>query len=404
MAKLSNRLQRLAPSATLAMSQKSAEMKAQGIDVINMSVGEPDFNTPEHIKDAAKLAIDQNYSRYSPVPGYADLRQAISNKLKRENGLDYSPSEILVSNGAKQSVCNTVMALVNPGDEVIIPAPYWVSYPQMALLAGGTPVIVQASFDQDFKMTPQQLEAAITPNTRLIILCSPSNPTGSVYNKEELRALANIIIQHDDLFVLADEIYEHINYVGHHESIAQFPGMKERTIVVNGVSKAYAMTGWRIGYIAAPEWIVKGCNKLQGQYTSGPCSVSQKAAVAAYEQSQQCVEEMRLAFLRRRDLIVELAKDIPGLEVNVPQGAFYLFPKCSSFYGRSVCCGNATTNRTIENSTDLALYLLEEAHVATVGGDAFGDPDCFRMSYATSDENIREAMRRIKEALAKLAK
>ncbi len=404
MVKLSNRLQRLAPSATLAMSQKSAEMKAQGIDVINMSVGEPDFNTPEHIKDAAKLAIDQNYSRYSPVPGYADLRQAISNKLKRENGLDYSPSEILVSNGAKQSVCNTVMTLVNPGDEVIIPAPYWVSYPQMVLLAGGNPVIVQASFDQDFKMTPQQLEAAITPKTRLIILCSPSNPTGSVYNKEELRALAIIILQHEDLFVLADEIYEHINYVGHHESIAQFPGMKERAIVVNGVSKAYAMTGWRIGYIAAPEWIVKGCNKLQGQYTSGPCSVSQKAAVAAYEQSQQCVEEMRQAFLRRRDLIVELAKDIPGLEVNVPQGAFYLFPKCSSFYGSSVCCGTATTKRTINTSTDLALYLLEEAHVATVGGDAFGDPDCFRMSYATSDENIREAMRRIKEALAKLAK
>ncbi len=404
MVKLSNRLQRLAPSATLAMSQKSAEMKAQGIDVINMSVGEPDFNTPDHIKDAAKLAIDQNYSRYSPVPGYADLRQAISNKLKRENGLDYSPSEILVSNGAKQSVCNTVMALVNPGDEVIIPAPYWVSYPQMVLLAGGSPVIVQASFDQDFKMTAQQLEAAITPKTRLIILCSPSNPTGSVYNKEELRALANIIVQHDDLFVLADEIYEHINYVGHHESIAQFPGMKERTIVVNGVSKAYAMTGWRIGYIAAPEWIVKGCNKLQGQYTSGPCSVSQKAALAAYEQSQQCVEEMRQAFLRRRDLIVELAKDIPGLEVNVPQGAFYLFPKCSSFYGCSVGCGTATTKRTINTSTDLALYLLEEAHVATVGGDAFGDPDCFRMSYATSDENIRDAMRRIKEALAKLAK
>ena len=402
MAKLSNRLQRLAPSATLAMSQKSAEMKAQGIDVINMSVGEPDFNTPDHIKEAAKLAIDQNYSRYSPVPGYADLRQAISHKLKQENGLDYSPSEILVSNGAKQSVCNTVLALVNPGDEVIIPAPYWVSYPQMALLAGATPVTVQATFEQDFKMTPQQLEAAITSKTRLLILCSPSNPTGSVYNKEELRALANIILKYDDIYVLADEIYEHINYVGHHESIAQFPGMKERTIVVNGVSKAYAMTGWRIGYIAAPEWIVKGCNKLQGQYTSGPCSVSQKAALAAYEQSQQCVEQMRQAFLRRRDLIVELAKDIPGLEVNVPQGAFYLFPKCSSFFGRSVCCGNATTNRTIESSTDLALYLLEEAHVATVGGDAFGDPDCFRMSYATSDDNIREAMRRIKEALAKL--
>ncbi|MCR4809239.1 MAG: pyridoxal phosphate-dependent aminotransferase [Prevotella sp.] len=402
MAQLSNRLQRLAPSATLAMSQKSAEMKAQGIDVINMSVGEPDFNTPDHIKEAAKQAIDQNYSRYSPVPGYPELRKAIVEKLKRENGLDYQTSEILVSNGAKQSVCNTVMALVNPGEEVIIPAPYWVSYPQMALLAGGTPVFVNATFEQNFKMTPEQLEAAITPRTRLLILCSPSNPTGSVYSKDELRALANIILKHQDIYVLADEIYEHINYVGHHESIAQFQGMKERTIIVNGVSKAYAMTGWRIGYIAAPEWIVKGCNKLQGQYTSGPCSVSQKAAEAAYVASQQCVEEMRQAFERRRNLIVSLARQIPGLEVNVPEGAFYLFPKCSAFYGSNVCHDGVATDRTINNSTELALYLLEEAHVATVGGDAFGDPDCFRMSYATSDENIREAIRRIAEALGKL--
>jgi len=378
------------------MSQKSSEMKAQGIDVINMSVGEPDFNTPDHIKLAAKQAIDDNYSRYSPVPGYADLRKAITEKLKRENALDYSASEILVSNGAKQSVCNAIMALVNPGDEVIIPAPYWVSYPQMVLLAGGTPVFVNAGFEQDFKMTAQQLEAAITPKTRMLILCSPSNPTGSVYGKEELKALAGVILSHDDLFVLADEIYEHINYIGHHESIAQFPGMKERAIIINGVSKAYAMTGWRIGYMAAPEWIVKGCNKLQGQYTSGPCSVSQKTAEAAYTESQECVEQMRQAFERRRDLIVELAKDIPGLEVNTPQGAFYLFPKCSSFFGKS-CNG-----RTINTSSDLAMYLLEEAHVATVGGDAFGDPDCFRMSYATSDDNIREAMRRIKEALAQL--
>ncbi|MBR6121464.1 MAG: pyridoxal phosphate-dependent aminotransferase [Prevotella sp.] len=405
MAQLSNRLQRLAPSATLAMSQKSSEMKAQGIDVINLSVGEPDFNTPDHIKEAAKKAVDDNYSRYSPVPGYPELRKAIVDKLKNENGLDYQMSEILVSNGAKQSVCNTVMALVNPGDEVIIPAPYWVSYPQMVKLAGGEPVIVEATFDQNFKMTPEQLEAAITPRTRLVILCSPSNPTGSVYNKEELRALANIILKHEDLFVLADEIYEHINYVGHHESIAQFPGMKERAIIVNGVSKAYAMTGWRIGYIAAPEWIVKGCNKLQGQYTSGPCSVSQKAAEFAYTQSQECVEQMRQAFERRRNLIVELARQIPGLEVNVPEGAFYLFPKCSSFYGSSACCcATATEKTTINNSTDLAMYLLQEAHVATVGGDAFGDPDCFRMSYATSDDNIREAMRRIGEALAKLKK
>ena len=397
MAQLSNRLQRLAPSATLAMSQKSSEMKAQGIDVINMSVGEPDFNTPDHIKQAAKQAVDDNYSRYSPVPGYPNLRQAIAQKLERENQLHYQPSEILVSNGAKQSVTNTIMTLVNDGEEVIIPAPYWVSYPQMVKLAGGEPVIVEATFEQNFKMTAEQLEAAITPKTRMIILCSPSNPTGSVYNKQELQALAEVILRHEDLFVLADEIYEHINYVGHHESIAQFSGMKERTIIVNGVSKAYAMTGWRIGYIAAPEWIVKGCNKLQGQYTSGPCSVSQMAALAAYTESQQCVEDMRQAFERRRDLIVKLAKDIPGLEVNVPEGAFYLFPKCTSFYGKT-----APNGSTIANSTDLAMYLLEEGHVATVGGDAFGDPDCFRMSYATSDENIIEAMRRIKEVLGKL--
>ena len=396
MAQLSERLNRLAPSATLAMSQKSGEMKAQGIDVINLSVGEPDFNTPDHIKDAAKRAIDENFSRYSPVPGYMDLREAIVAKLKNENGLDYSVNEVLVSNGAKQSVCNTVMALVNDGEEVIIPAPYWVSYPQMVKLAGGVPVIVEAGFEQNFKMTPQQLEAAITPKTRMIILCSPSNPTGSVYSQEEMAALAEVIKRHDDLFVLADEIYEHINYTGRHASIAQVPGMKERTIIVNGVSKAYAMTGWRIGYIAAPEWIVKGCNKLQGQYTSGPCSVSQKAALEAYTASQQCVEDMRVAFERRRNLIVELAKDIPGLEVNVPEGAFYLFPKCSNFFGKT------DGTRVINSSTDLAMYLLDVGHVATVAGDAFGDPQCFRMSYATSDDNIRESMRRIKECLAQL--
>lgn len=396
MAQLSDRLNRLAPSATLAMSQKSSEMKAQGIDVINMSVGEPDFNTPDHIKNAAKEAVDNNYSRYSPVPGYADLRKAIAAKLKRENNLEYNINEILVSNGAKQSVCNTVMALVNDGDEVIIPTPYWVSYPQMVKLAGGNPVFINAGFEQNFKITAQQLEDAITPKTRLLILCSPSNPTGSVYTKDELESLAEVIKSHEDLFVLADEIYEHINYTGRHESIAQFPGMKERSIIVNGVSKAYAMTGWRIGFIAAPEWIVKGCNKLQGQYTSGPCSVSQKAAEAAYTLSQDCVEEMRKAFERRRNLIVELAKDIPGLEVNTPQGAFYLFPKCSSFYGKS------DGKRTINNSTDFAMYLLEVGHVATVAGDAFGDPECFRMSYATSDEYIREAMSRIKDVLSRL--
>ena len=396
MAKLSERLNRLAPSATLVMSQKSSEMRAQGIDVINLSVGEPDFNTPEDIKESAKQAIDDNYSKYSPVPGYPELRKAIARKLNIENGLDYSISEILVSNGAKQSVCNAVLALVDDGDEVIIPAPYWVSYPQMVKLAGGTPVIVSTGFDQDFKMTAQQLEAAITPKTKMLILCSPSNPTGSVYSKEELRSLAEVILAHEDLFVIADEIYEHINYTGHHESIAQFDGMKERAIIINGVSKAYAMTGWRIGYMAGPEWIVKGCNKLQGQYTSGPCSVSQKAAEAAYTQSQACVEEMRQAFERRRDLIVSLAKEIPGLEVNVPEGAFYLFPKCSSFFGKSY------QGKVISNSTELALYLLEEAHVATVGGDAFGDPECFRMSYATSDDNIREALSRIRKALSAL--
>lgn len=396
MAQLSSRLNRLAPSATLAMSQKSGEMKAQGIDVINMSVGEPDFNTPDHIKNAAKKAIDDNFSRYSPVPGYMDLREAIVAKLRNENGLDYAVNEILVSNGAKQSVCNAVMALVDDGEEVIIPAPYWVSYPQMVKLAGGVPVIVEAGFEQNFKMTPQQLEAAITPKTRMLILCSPSNPTGSVYSKEELEGLAEVISRHDGLYVLADEIYEHINYTGKHCSIAHAPGMKERTVIVNGVSKAYAMTGWRIGYIAAPEWIVEGCNKLQGQYTSGPCSVSQKAAVEAYTASQDCVEDMRKAFERRRDLIVRLAMKIPGLEVNVPEGAFYLFPKCSSFFGKS------DGKNIINNSTDFTMYLLEAGHVATVSGDAFGGTECFRMSYATSDENIREAMRRIKETLAKL--
>ena len=396
MTKVSDRLNRLAPSATLAMSQKSGEMKAQGIDVINLSVGEPDFNTPEHIKEAAKRAIDENFSKYSPVPGYVELRKAIADKLKNENGLQYSTNEILVSNGAKQSVCNTVMALVNDGEEVIIPAPYWVSYPQMVKLAGGVPVIVEAGFEQNFKMTPEQLEAAITPKTRMIILCSPSNPTGSVYSAKELEALAEVVKRHDGLYVLADEIYEHINYVGKHSSIAHVDGMRERTIIVNGVSKAYAMTGWRIGFIAAPEWIVKACNKLQGQYTSGPCSVSQKAAEAAYTTSQECVETMRKAFERRRDLIVELASQIPGLEVNKPEGAFYLFPKCSSFYGKSY------EGKTINNSTDLAMFLLETGHVATVGGDAFGDPDCFRMSYATSDDNIREAMKRIKETLSLL--
>jgi len=393
---LSTLVNRLAPSATLAMSQKSAELKAQGIDIINLSVGEPDFNTPDHIKAAAHRAIDENYSRYSPVAGYPALRKSIVNKLKNENGLDYTPDQIVCSNGAKQCVCNAVLALVSPGEEVLIPAPYWVSYPQMVLMADAKPVYIEAPIEQDFKITPEQLEAAITPRTRALILCSPSNPTGSVYSAEELEALAAVLRRHAGIYVLSDEIYEHINYVGKHASIAACEGMKERTVVINGVSKAYAMTGWRIGFVAAPTDIAKACSKLQGQYTSGPCSVSQMAATEAFAGDQACVEEMRRAFERRKDLIVSLAKDIPGLEVNQPHGAFYLFPKCSSYFGKT------DGKRVINDSMDFALYLLEEGHVATVGGAAFGSPECFRMSYATSDDNIREAMRRIKETLAKL--
>ena len=396
MAQLSDRLNRLAPSATLAMSQRSNEMKAQGTNVINMSVGEPDFMTPDYVKEAGKRAIDDNFSKYSPVPGYLSLRTAIANKLKRENNLNYSASEVIVGTGGKQGVCNTILALVNPGDEVIIPAPYWVSYPQMVKLAGGVPVIVPTGIEQDFKVTANQLKAAITSKTKLIILCSPSNPTGSVYTKEELEALAKIVLEHNDLFVLSDEIYEHINYIGCHASIAACEGMKERTIICNGVSKAYAMTGWRLGWVAAPEWIIKGLNKLQGQYTSGTSSVSQMAALAAYEGDQGCVEDFRKAFQRRRDLIVSLAKEVPGLEVNVPEGAFYLFPKCSSYFGKT------DGKHVINNSTDFAWYLREEGHVATVAGDAFGSPDYFRMSYATSDDNIIEALSRIKEVLLKL--
>ena len=393
---LSNCLNRLEPSATLAMAQKSNELKAQGIDVINLSIGEPDFNTPESIKQAAHKAIDDNFSHYSPVPGYLSLRQAIVNKLKRENGLEYTSEQILCSNGAKQSVCNAIMALVNEGDEVIIPAPYWVSYPQMVKLAGGTPVIVKADISQGFKMTPEQLEASITPKTRVLILCSPSNPTGAVYTQDELASLAQVLMKHENVITLSDEIYEHINYCGQSASIAKEPGMQERTIIVNGVSKAYAMTGWRIGFIAAPLWIVKGCNKLQGQYTSGPCSVSQIAAQAAFDGDQQCVEDMRQAFLRRRDLIVSLARQIPGFEVNEPQGAFYIFPKVSALFGKQ------HNGKVIQDSMDLAIYLLEVGHVACVGGKAFGDDECIRMSYATSEDNIRKAFRRIDEAVRQL--
>lgn len=396
MAQVSDRLASLSPSETLAMSQKSNELKAQGIDVINLSVGEPDFNTPDNIKAAAKKAIDDNFSFYSPVPGYPDLRKAIVDKLKRENNLEYTADQIVVSNGAKQSVCNALLSIVGPGDEVIVPAPYWVSYVEMVKLAEGTNVIVEAGIEQDFKMTPAQLEAAITPKTKALILCSPSNPTGSVYSQEELRGLAQVLAKHPDVIVLADEIYEHINYIGAHQSIAQFPEVKEQVVVINGVSKAYAMTGWRIGFIAAPLWIAKACNKLQGQYTSGPNSIAQKASVEAFNGPQTAVAQMCEAFLRRRDLVVDLCRDIPGIKLNVPDGAFYVFPDLSYYYGKKA------GDRVINDSGDLAMYLLEEGHVATVGGAAFGAPNCLRFSYATSDENLVEAVARIKKALAAL--
>ena len=392
----SKRMARLSPSMTFAMNQMSNDLKAKGIDIVNMTLGEPDFNTPEHVKAAACAALEENYTHYTPVAGSLSLREAISAKLQNENGLAYGPGEILVSNGAKQSLCNVVMALIDEGDEVIIPAPYWVSYPQMVLLAGGTPVYVETGIEQGFKMTPEQLEKAITPRTRMLILCSPSNPTGAVYSKEELKALADVILRHEDVLVVSDEIYEHLNYVGAHASIASFEGMRERTVIINGVSKAYAMTGWRIGFLAAPKWIVSACSMLQGQYTSGPCSVSQKAAEEAWRGSQACVEEMRQAFERRRNLLVGLLREIPGLEVNVPDGAFYLFPKCSSFFGKS------DGTNVIKTSTDLAMYLLEKGHVAVVGGDAFGAPEYFRLSYATSEEKIKEAAKRMAGALALL--
>lgn len=396
MSQVSARIASLAVSETLAMSQKSSELKAQGINVINLSVGEPDFYTPKHIKDAAKKAIDDNFSFYTPVPGYLSLRQAICQKLEKENGLTYRPEQIICSNGAKQSVCNAVLSIVNPGDEVVIPAPCWVSYIEMVKLAEGKCVVIETGIEQDFKITPAQLEAAITPKTRAIILCSPSNPTGSVYTKDELKALADVLAKYPEIIIIADEIYEHINYVGKHESIAQFENVRERVAIINGVSKAYAMTGWRLGWMAAPQWLVAACNKLQGQYTSGPSSIAQKAAEAAYIGSQQCVEDMRQAFIRRRDLIVQLASEIEGFKVNKPQGAFYLFPECSYYFGKSY------NGQTINTSADLAMFLLEEGHVASVGGLAFSAPNYIRFSYATSDENIIEAMRRVKETLAKL--
>lgn len=393
---VSERLAALSPSETLAMSQKSNELKAQGIDVINLSVGEPDFYTPDHIKEAAKQAVDNNFSFYSPVPGYPALRNAICAKLKSENNLEYKPEQIVCSNGAKQSVCNVILAAISKGDEVIIPAPYWVSYPEMVTLADGKSITVYAGIEQDFKITPAQLEAAITPKTKMLILCSPSNPTGSVYSKEELKGLADVLAKYPDIIIVSDEIYEHINYLGKHESIAQFENIRERVVIVNGVSKGYAMTGWRLGWIAGPKWIASACNTLQGQYTSGPCSVTQKAAEAAYTGDQSCVETMRTAFERRKNLVVGLARNIPGLKVNDPQGTFYIFPDASYYIGKSF------NGKKIENSGDLALYLLEEGHVACVGGGAFGAPDCIRMSYATSDENLIKAFGWIKDALLKL--
>ncbi len=396
MAQISNRIQALSPSATLAMSQKSNELKAQGVDVINLSVGEPDFFTPEHIKEAAKRAIDENYSFYTPVPGYLSLRKAICGKLLRENNLNFAPEQIIVSNGAKQSLCNCILSLVNPGDEVVIPTPAWVSYVEMVKLAEGKCVLVPATVEQNFKITPKQLSDAISPKTKMIILCSPSNPTGSVYSKEELKALADVLAAYPDIIILADEIYEHINYTGEFNSISQFESVRDRVVIVNGVSKAYAMTGWRIGFIAAPLWIAKANSKLQSQYTSGCSSIAQKAAEEAYNGPQDCVEEMRKAFERRRDLIVSLLKEIPGLKINHPEGAFYIFPEVSAYFGKSY------GKYAINDSNDLAMYLLEEAHVATVDGAAFCAPGYIRLSYATSDDNIREAVKRIAEALSKL--
>ena len=394
---ISDRVQALSPSQTLAMSQMSAELKAQGVDVINLSVGEPDFPTPAHIKEAAKKAIDDNFSFYTPVPGYLSLRKAIAAKLSNENNLNFLPEQIVVGNGAKHALANVLMAAVNPGDEVIIPTPAWVSYFELVKLAGGVNVAVQTDITSNFKVTPEQIEAAITPRTRAILMCSPSNPTGSVYSRDELQAIVAVLAKHPEVLVIADEIYEHIIYTGGaFVSLASFPEIADRTVVINGVSKAYAMTGWRIGYCACPPALAKAITKLQGQMTSGASSIAQKAAEAAYSGSQECVEEMRKAFERRRDLIVELASEIPGLKINRPDGAFYLFPEVSAYFGTTY------GDYAISNASDLAMYLLKEAHVATVTGDAFYAPGYIRMSYATSDENIRKAMHRIAQALAKL--
>ena len=396
---LSNRILNMAESETLAMTAKARELKAQGKDVISLSIGEPDFNTPDVVKEAAKKAIDDNFTHYPPVPGYPDLREAISKKFKRDNNLDYKPEQIVVSTGGKQSIYQVVQCLVNPGDEVIIPTPYWVSYKEIVRVAEGKCVYVKTDIENDFKVTPEQLEAAITPKTKLIMFSSPSNPTGMLYTKEELRGIADVVARHENIFVMSDEIYEHINFGGKHESIAQFPDVKERVVTVNGVAKGFAMTGWRIGFIGAPLAIAKACNKLQGQVTSATCSIAQMATIRAMEMDPATSEDiinMRNIFRQRRDMVYELLREIPGLKVRMPQGAFYFFPDVSSYYGKSF---NGTK---IENSTDMAFYLLNEANVATVMGSAFGDDDCIRLSYATSEDLLREAVRRIKEALANL--
>jgi aspartate aminotransferase len=393
MESISNRVNSLSPSATIAMNQKSRDLQAKGINVINLSVGEPDFFTPDHIKAAAKKAIDDNFSFYPPVPGYPDLLKAITEKFKRENNLDYTPQQIIVSCGAKHSLANAMLSLIDKGDEVIIPAPYWVSYLEQVKLCEGIPVVIEAKFENNFKITAKQLESAITPKTKALLLCSPSNPSGAVYSRAELRALADVVAKYPRIMVISDEIYEHINFIGGHETIAQFADMKDRTMVINGVSKAYAMTGWRIGYMAAPLWLVKACDKLQGQTTTGATTISQKAAAAALTGDQGCVSEMNIAFKRRKELVVKMIRDIPNIKVYDPEGAFYVFPKVDAYYGK-------TFNDTkINNSTDLCLYLLDQAHIATVPGEAFGDPDCIRISFANSDEKLTEAMKRMKEAL-----
>lgn len=405
--RIAERIRQLAVSATLAMSQKSSELKAAGVDVVNLSVGEPDFDTPAHIKEAAKKAIDDNYSHYSPVPGYMSLREAIADKLRKENKTSFEPAQVVVSTGAKQALSNVILATVNPGDEVVIPVPAWVSYVEMVKLAEGKPVLVPAGMEQGFKVTPAQLEAAITDKTRMVMLCSPSNPSGAVYDREEIKGLVEVLKRHPRVIILSDEIYEHINYTSEgHVSFGEFPEIADRLVIVNGVSKAYAMTGWRIGYMAGPVEIAKAVTKLQGQTTSGTCSIAQKAAEAAYRGSQECVAEMLAAFRRRRDLIVGLAREIPGLKLEMPDGAFYIFPEVSAYLGKHVTTVNpdgTETVREIATDFDLAMYLLEEGHVATVAGSAFCMPGYLRLSYAASDDQLREAMARIKTALAKLA-